>query len=345
MQMADCPNDAHYCSCCAKVTQLEQQNAFLRTQLNLALAVLKADVSPTIAARPFIGSLPPEILDRIVTYMDSANIMTLCHAVPSLKYISQAIFDVGTAFDMDIEYLFPEFWFPIRFKVNTDIQRGEIPGAPLELVGDDREKVALLARLVTRHGGISKVQAHSVEYTRSVSRLLPSMIDVYMETCDVFGCAENFRGVDSYEAILVAFLETGVGIRRLDIPQVAPGETGYMNRPEFLAIAANVEQLRSFTFFPSIFLLSCPLLVSIEFNCSSFESYSFSMLLELLPNHPSLLRVVFEAMLNSKTLEPALLLIEKLGKVGWNCSRGSGEFFGWNCVVWEKKEVKDANPS
>ncbi|KAJ3382897.1 hypothetical protein HDU80_001437 [Chytriomyces hyalinus] len=51
--------------------------------------------APSIPSRSRLESMPPEILDRIASFVTGASILQLCHAVRYYKYISQAMFDFG----------------------------------------------------------------------------------------------------------------------------------------------------------------------------------------------------------------------------------------------------------
>ncbi|KAI8835377.1 hypothetical protein BJ741DRAFT_222712 [Chytriomyces cf. hyalinus JEL632] len=47
-------------------------------------------------------TMPPEILDRIVQYVDDESILPLCHALPYFKYISTAMFDFAQRFPYEV---------------------------------------------------------------------------------------------------------------------------------------------------------------------------------------------------------------------------------------------------
>ncbi|KAI8819291.1 hypothetical protein BJ741DRAFT_640255 [Chytriomyces cf. hyalinus JEL632] len=56
------------------------------------------DIAPSTEAMPSrcrLKSLPPEILDRIASFVTGGSILQLCHAVRYYKYISQSMFDFG----------------------------------------------------------------------------------------------------------------------------------------------------------------------------------------------------------------------------------------------------------
>ncbi|KAJ3225758.1 hypothetical protein HDU78_010569 [Chytriomyces hyalinus] len=73
---------------------------------------------------PFLGSItrsaafetmPPEILNRIVQFVDSESILPLCHSIPYYKYISTAMFDFAHRFPFEAykpSKLWPEMHLP-----------------------------------------------------------------------------------------------------------------------------------------------------------------------------------------------------------------------------------------
>ncbi|KAJ3263258.1 hypothetical protein HDU77_011040 [Chytriomyces hyalinus] len=56
------------------------------------------DIAPSKPEKPSkitLESMPPEILDRIVSFVRGDDILRWCHAVPYFKYISKAMYDFG----------------------------------------------------------------------------------------------------------------------------------------------------------------------------------------------------------------------------------------------------------
>ncbi|KAJ3384485.1 hypothetical protein HDU80_000933, partial [Chytriomyces hyalinus] len=64
--------------------------------------------------------MPPEVLDRIVRFVDGKSILPLCHSMPYYRYISAAMFDFAHRFPYELytplelwpDMYFPMFWNP-----------------------------------------------------------------------------------------------------------------------------------------------------------------------------------------------------------------------------------------
>ncbi|KAJ3017997.1 UNVERIFIED_CONTAM: hypothetical protein HDU68_011381 [Siphonaria sp. JEL0065] len=145
---------------------------------------------------------PQELLDRIVKVTDCVSIISLCHAIPSLKHISQAIYDIGTSSGMKMDMLWPDFYLPCQFYNIPEIGKGKLPARPIILCQPDLIKAKELCRIVSRYGGVVKVQAHSIEYWNNVSCILPKTIDIYVGP-DPYGFEfySDYVGRNSYESI------------------------------------------------------------------------------------------------------------------------------------------------
>ncbi|KAJ3243815.1 hypothetical protein HDU77_010250 [Chytriomyces hyalinus] len=96
-------------------------------------------------------TMPPEILDRIVQFVDGKSILPLCHAMPYYKYISTAMFDFAHRFPDDNyqpSMLWPDLYFPM---VRNDMTKTtDFPIQHLHAAG-------VYSRIVSKHGGLVHV--------------------------------------------------------------------------------------------------------------------------------------------------------------------------------------------
>ncbi|KAJ3014199.1 UNVERIFIED_CONTAM: hypothetical protein HDU68_000389 [Siphonaria sp. JEL0065] len=187
--------------------------------------------------------LPFEIWEQIASNTDCTTIVPLSHAIPCLKHISKALYDVGASFKMSVDWLWPNMYLPVLFRKASSMGLKTLPYDILdsrcifdekrdEEKEDKEEKnnsvqnkppttVQTLTKLVTRHGGVVKVMAHSVAYFDSIQPFLPKTIDVYIpasqngDLYDVFVASED----ESYGIILETITQQyNHKIRSLDLP-------------------------------------------------------------------------------------------------------------------------------
>ncbi|TPX45380.1 hypothetical protein CcCBS67573_g10371 [Chytriomyces confervae] len=159
--MASCASN---CACCQRhavhILSVQQRALdelnFYRKLLQLdPLASLDAFDSSTAIDEPISSinrsasfeTMPPEILDRIVQFVDGKSILSLCHAMPYYKYISTAMFDFAHRFPDDYykpSELWPDLYFPtIR---NDKTKTTDFPIQHLHAAG-------VYSRIVSKNGG------------------------------------------------------------------------------------------------------------------------------------------------------------------------------------------------
>ncbi|ORY53413.1 hypothetical protein BCR33DRAFT_760870 [Rhizoclosmatium globosum] len=205
-----CPQiDEGECECCVRMTAqferwkqetLDEVNVYrklLRLPLLSELALsqpctLSTTTATTATPRTStlsIQSLPPEILDRIVSYTDASSIIPLCHCLPQYLPLSKAIYDVGTAFPGF--YSGPTLLWPILEFPSGSIEKAEHPPTdendvfnydddfiPMEIPVRHVLKLFLLTRQLDRYGGGASIIPFSVEHLESVAPLLPKLVIV-----------------------------------------------------------------------------------------------------------------------------------------------------------------------
>ncbi|KAJ3028369.1 UNVERIFIED_CONTAM: hypothetical protein HDU68_001835 [Siphonaria sp. JEL0065] len=342
--------------CCVKTQELSQAQcriAFLEVQLSAALAAMSnlrlADAPPSQSR---LQSLPQELLDQIASYMDSKSILPLCHAVPSLKHISKAIFDVGATFIMPIDWLWPEFQLPVQFHdVPDQLGIKRLPLSPLGLTSArNRWKVETLLNLITQYDGVAKVQIHSFEYFDSIVDLLPNTIDLCIAGSVNDSAFLTYKGQDPYESVLRLFCiqnppRKRLKIRRLDVPCFFFG-TDYLQHENVVDIAKRVQILRIFGISENnvLQILDFPQLQQLELDADQETSHEkIHECLTLVTRHGSLKRVTFEYFTleeeetRRKVLESIMWKFD-LEKIGWMCFESVGPIYKNPCVVWERKK-------
>ncbi|TPX52371.1 glutamine synthetase [Chytriomyces confervae] len=96
-------------------------------------------------------TIPPEILDRIVCFVDSNSILPLCHALPYYKYISTAMFGFAHRFECEgytLSMLWPDLHLPVN--QNEESETTHFPIQHLYAAGT-------YARIISKHGGVVQV--------------------------------------------------------------------------------------------------------------------------------------------------------------------------------------------
>ncbi|KAJ3029298.1 UNVERIFIED_CONTAM: hypothetical protein HDU68_012535 [Siphonaria sp. JEL0065] len=311
-------------------------------------------VSASSHSLPRLRSLPVEVWELIASLADSNSIIPLSHAVPCLKYISEAICNVGSAFDMPISLLWPDFWLPVQFKYCSKSR--PLPVDILPFYSDDdfeykSNVINVLSRLVANHGGVVKVQAHTLNYYQQIQHLLPRVIDIYIQSspdCDFY---ESYHGEDPFGLVVSAMSEKHV-IRSLDIPYGEDQDDNdhYLLNPILLEVAKTVKVLRchNMSLFPFPLLgTELRTVEEIEFSKDSYlDEVPYKDCLASIATHTSLKRVVFEEMLAVECSEAfhGAQCNNELAEIGWTLRDGVGGIYGNPCVVWERQRQKPPVP-
>ncbi|KAJ3225974.1 hypothetical protein HDU81_007563, partial [Chytriomyces hyalinus] len=121
-------------------------SCFLSTPASTAASCPSVVAAPTRPAlefmplRPTLGSMPPEILDRIVSFVSGVDILQLCHAVRDFKHISKAMFEFARALKKPPK---PVDLWP---RINVRHIRKWIAAAHLPALG-------AYSRILSKHGG------------------------------------------------------------------------------------------------------------------------------------------------------------------------------------------------
>ncbi|KAI9353494.1 hypothetical protein BDR26DRAFT_848674 [Obelidium mucronatum] len=286
-------------------------------------------------------SLPQELWERILSHCDSDVVFPFCHVIKPLKHVSEAIYNVGTIFNMSFDVLFPTFWLPVQFEVCKTVKLGKIPREPLPICSNQEfAAVEALIKVVSCCGGMVKLQAYSLVHFEAIRPILPKIVDVYISPPADGIYYDDYAGPDTYESILAAIHSFNIKIRKLDIPSLYNAqETEYLDNPWFLQLARHSKMLRCFRcdLLPLDILIDFKYLEQIELDSFELSEYSFDLFLTAARGHPRLRRVTFENMVmhDGGQLE-FVRLDEELNDIGWRWYDGVGEIYGNPCVVWEK---------
>ncbi|KAJ3230755.1 hypothetical protein HDU77_001247, partial [Chytriomyces hyalinus] len=140
--------------------------------------VQPASCPGSITRSASLETMPPEILDRIVRFVDGKSILPLCHSMPYDKYISAAMFHFGHRFPHE-RYTPLELW-PDKYFPMCRVQRMHAAG--------------MYARIVSKLGG----NVH-VPCSKNVLKYLGALRDVLsIHSGDISsssGWAEFLRGL------------------------------------------------------------------------------------------------------------------------------------------------------
>ncbi|KAJ3215199.1 hypothetical protein HDU81_001480, partial [Chytriomyces hyalinus] len=94
-----------------------------------------------------LETMAPEVLDRIVQFVDDRSILPLRHAMPYYKYISTAMYDFAHRFPHECYtplQLWPDKHFPMI--QNAGSKKTDFPIQHMHAVG-------VYARIISKHGG------------------------------------------------------------------------------------------------------------------------------------------------------------------------------------------------
>ncbi|KAJ3219230.1 hypothetical protein HDU81_000370, partial [Chytriomyces hyalinus] len=112
-------------------------------------------ISNTMMPTARFESMPPEILDRIASFVDGDSIVQLCHSMPYFKYISKAMLDLANVFPEDFEQpedLWPTFHMPSVVQIANLLwwEKLVIPTRHLYTLG-------MYSRAIAKHGSYASV--------------------------------------------------------------------------------------------------------------------------------------------------------------------------------------------
>ncbi|KAJ3229076.1 hypothetical protein HDU78_009269, partial [Chytriomyces hyalinus] len=119
------------------------------------LTINPSFVSNTMMPTARFESMPPEILDRIASFVDGDSIVQLCHSMPYFKYISKAMLDLANVFPEDFEQpedIRPTFHMPSVVLIANLLwwEKLVIPTRHLYTLG-------MYSRVIARHGSYASV--------------------------------------------------------------------------------------------------------------------------------------------------------------------------------------------
>ncbi|KAJ3021984.1 UNVERIFIED_CONTAM: hypothetical protein HDU68_009365 [Siphonaria sp. JEL0065] len=299
----------------------------------------------TLSNKPSLDTLPRELLDQIVSHLDSKSIFPLCHAIPSLKHISETIYKVGAAFKMPVSALWSEIYLPAAFSKLSSVMNKRLPQHPCIISSkSELDTVGELVKLVTRYGGVVKVQVYSLEYLKSIEPILPRQIDLYVALGNASDWYYFYEGLDPFESILES-LPDSRKVRMLDIPYIDADDDdhegpAYLDMPQVFKVAVTAQILRCFSCldFPFHRLSEFPNLRQLEFDSFRIEEMDMDVCLNELQKNKGLCKISFENIRQNRDSDclDTVREVRGLNKAGWTWRESVGEIYGNFCVVWER---------
>ncbi|ORY52598.1 hypothetical protein BCR33DRAFT_711871 [Rhizoclosmatium globosum] len=287
--------------------------------------------SPTSSAQ----NLPNELWDAIVPYVEAKTLIALCHALPQLRHISKAIYDVGSCLRLKVDRLWPVFWVPV---IKRDEDGRTL--APVIIPTQHQNKIRILSSMLSRYNGAARVLIYSVPYIRTLTPLLPKTIELYLDP-GINGKYSEYFGIDPIQNIVSTLSDSSIWIRYIEFP--------FEPTPAFSEMKALLRhqpiKVRSFV----LGLLTEPDIASgfrllanvntMELDVGYWEEDDQYLAALALVNQCFWKRIVFEQF-DSDYCEYIDRFRDAngldMGK--WNVyEKDAGPIYGLRCVVWERK--------
>ncbi|KAJ3266665.1 hypothetical protein HDU77_011414 [Chytriomyces hyalinus] len=133
--------------------------------------------------------MPPEILDRIVSFVRGDDILRWCHAVPYFKYISKAMYDFGypirTRYQRGTVHF--NFWPCVNLRQPTHTPYEAMLPVPLSHL----HALQTYSAVLSKHGGYARID-DSTGIT--VLGAIPENIEVWVHHAKLFLGTDKFFG-------------------------------------------------------------------------------------------------------------------------------------------------------
>ncbi|KAJ3257962.1 hypothetical protein HDU77_002496 [Chytriomyces hyalinus] len=142
----------------------------------------------SITCSPAFETMPPEILDRVVQFVDADSILPLCHSMPYYKYISTAMFDYARRFPNECYTpyeLWPNMYLPMILTPESNI---------IDFPVKHVHAAAVYSRIISKHGG--EINVPCSKNVLNYLGALPDAVSVNPgDTSSGSGWAEFLRGL------------------------------------------------------------------------------------------------------------------------------------------------------
>ncbi|KAJ3223152.1 hypothetical protein HDU81_009378 [Chytriomyces hyalinus] len=136
-----------------------------------------------------LESMPPEILDRIASFVRGDEIMAWCHAVPYFKYISKAIYDFG--YPIRTRYQPGTVWFNFWPCVNLQQSTYAPFEAVLPVPLSHLHALQTYSTILSKHGGYARIDDST---GISVLGALPDEVEVWVHHAKAVLGTDEFFG-------------------------------------------------------------------------------------------------------------------------------------------------------
>ncbi|KAJ3248406.1 hypothetical protein HDU78_000568 [Chytriomyces hyalinus] len=240
------------CACCEGLTSIHEEVLY---EMNLYRKLLRMDPlqsitafetkktkSPNTAAdtaldsmsvqasHVSLSSMPSEILDLILCYMDANSIMNACHSLPYYKHISHAMHSMALMFPTHYRNpskLWPDFELPMAEVIDSDETDSDDGLFTLtEIPSNSLHAIHGYGRLISKYGGAVLVLPVSEVVVNNLLGVLPTVITL-------LEMPEEFGPVDRFDVILQQVLKEKKVVRELYFPSTSDyfhDDTGIVRR-------------------------------------------------------------------------------------------------------------------
>ncbi|KAJ3240614.1 hypothetical protein HDU77_011109 [Chytriomyces hyalinus] len=174
-----------------------------------ATTTCHGSIARSAAAAAAFENMPPEILNRIVQFVDGESILPLCHALPYFKYISAAMLDFAHRFPN--EYRRPSQLWPYMIIRKNQSNATNVTDFPIQHIHATR----VYARIISMHGG--HIFLPCIENVLNYLGAFPDTISVYADNdSSSEGCVEFLRQLADANKKIRFFV---MGMTPLDEPE------------------------------------------------------------------------------------------------------------------------------
>ncbi|KAJ3396350.1 hypothetical protein HDU80_009994 [Chytriomyces hyalinus] len=157
--------------------------------LPISLSIDTAPSIPVMPSKRTLESMPPEILDRIVSFVRGDDILHWCHAVPYFKYISKAMYDFGYPIRSRYQQALVQFsfWPCVNLQQPAHMPYEAILPVPLSHL----HALQTYSAVLSKHGGYARID-DSTGIT--VLGALPEHVEVWVHHAKLFLGTDEFFG-------------------------------------------------------------------------------------------------------------------------------------------------------
>ncbi|KAI8830470.1 hypothetical protein BJ741DRAFT_619572 [Chytriomyces cf. hyalinus JEL632] len=165
-------------------------------------------------SRVSLGSMPIEILDMILCYVDTHSILKLCHALPYYKHISHAMHSVARLFPTHFFSplkLWPDFELPLAGHEPGQVHWYDGAFIMTEIPSSALDAIRVYGQIVCKYVGTVSVLLVSDVVINNVLGALPTDITLLRKPVE-------FGPVEKFDVILELLVKENKIVRELYYP-------------------------------------------------------------------------------------------------------------------------------